>query len=112
MTAPLPPSLLQFPNFNPEWSATGACGGGARAAGRPECVRLAEASPFLAATGARFEAAGGDRRAAWGPHGAAAGGVNDPAILGWVKPGRFPTPETYFRNLSGLGLKNDSVVRG
>lgn len=109
---------VMYPHFLMMFcSATGACGGGPRAFARPECARDAAASPFLAALGARFASAGGDARSAWGPHGDAAQGraglgVNDPAIVGWVKPGHFPTPLTYFRNLSGLGLKNDSIVSG
>jgi hypothetical protein len=96
----------QFPNFNPEMHATGACGGGARAAAMPECVALAAGSPFLRHLGGRLAAAGGD---AWAAAGGARG-VRDPAVLAWTKPANFSRPEVFFHNLSGLGLKNDSAM--
>jgi hypothetical protein len=76
----------QFPNFNPEWSVTGACGGGGRAFEREECARDAAASPLIAALGARYAAGGGDARAAWGPglssmESGLEFSVNDPVIL-------------------------------
>ena len=78
----------QWPNFNPEWHATAACGG-RRAAEVPECARLAAASPLLA----RGKA---------------------PRVREWIAPwsagAYFPPPQTFFRNLSGLGLKNDSQM--
>ena len=96
----------QFPNFNPEWHATGACGGGARAAAVPECAALAAASPFLQHLGARIAASGGEA------FGAAGGrdGVKDPAVLEWVKPANFSRPQVFYRDLKGLGLKNDSAM--
>lgn len=74
----------QFPNFNPEWHATKACGGDTRAAIVPECARLAAGSPFL-----RTKA---------------------PKVLFWDKPSLFPRPTVFFHNLSGEGLKNDSLM--
>jgi hypothetical protein len=96
----------QFPNFNPEMHATGACGGGERAAATPECVALAAASPFLQHLGARIAGAGGKHfEAAGGPM-----GVNDPAVLQWVKPANFTRPQVYARDLLALGLKNNSAM--
>jgi hypothetical protein len=99
----------QFPNFNPEWHATAACGGGARAAAMPECASLAAASPLLRHLGNRIAAAGGDAfEAAGGPR-----GVRDPSVLAWVPPpAHFPRPQTFFKDLKGLGLKNDSAMDG
>ena len=37
-------------------------------------------------------------------------GVQDPGLLEWVKPAPFGKPETYFRDLKGEGLKNDSAM--
>jgi hypothetical protein len=96
----------QFPNFNPERHATAACGGGERARAAPECVALAAASPFLRHLGARIAAAGGDAfEAAGGPQ-----GVRDPSVLEWVKPANFSLPQTFFKDLKGMGLKNDSMM--
>jgi hypothetical protein len=105
----------QYPNFNPEWHATSACGGKAA----PECARLAEASPFLQVLGSRLTSAG--RNGAEASGGAVDRnkdgvlsrdevGVQDPGLLQWVKPAPFGKPETYFRDLKGEGLKNDSAM--
>lgn len=99
----------QFPNFNPEMHATGACGGGARAAAMPECVALAASSPFLRHMGARIAAAGGD---AWAATGGERGVEGDPAVLAWLKPANFSRPEVFFNDLKGKNLKNDSAMDG
>ena len=95
----------QYPNFNPEWHATAACGGGLRAAAMPECVELAVSSPFLRHVGNRLAAAGQD---AWEAVGGVRG-VSDPAVT-WLKPANFSRPEVYFRDLFKEGLKNNSKM--
>jgi hypothetical protein len=94
----------QYPNFNPEWHATSACGGKAA----PECARLAEASPFLQVVSDRLKSVG--REASEASGGAVHLGVRDPGLLEWIKPSPFGKPETYFRDLKAEGLKNDSAM--
>jgi hypothetical protein len=97
----------QYPNFNPELSLTGACGGGAHAAGRVECVRDALGSPFIRETARRLAAAGQDPWLAAG----SSQGLQDSVLLEWVPPPHFETPQLVFRDLMGLGLKNDSAMQ-
>ena len=92
----------QFPNFNPEWHATAACGGGERAEATPECTRLARDSPFIRALGDRLTTHGGDPREALG------GPLRDPSVLEWVKPANFSRPEVFFKSLAGM--KNNSMM--
>lgn len=103
----------QLPNFNPELSLLGACGGGPRAARMPECVRAALESPFITHTARRLAAAAGGGAAGVSHPWAAAGspvGVVDGLLAAWLPPPHFPTPQLVFRDLSGLGLKNDSIL--
>jgi hypothetical protein len=103
----------QYPNFNPELSLLGACGGGARAAARLECVRAALGSPFVTHTARRLAAAAAAGGAPVSPPWAAAGsplGVQDSVLAAWLPPPHFPTPQLVFRDLMAAGLKNDSLL--
>ena len=100
----------QYPNFNPEWHSVGACD----PTRSPECNERINSSPLLQTHLQRRQKI--EKRAddvqkdlpAWPEI------VNidykDPGILLWEKPNLFQTPQTFYHDLKGLGLKNNSAM--
>jgi len=101
----------QYPNFNPEWHATGACGMGGRQSPLhmpPECQQLYRDSPFLQHFAGLYRDSGDATSEVQ-----VAGGVplKGGPVLEWNKPpSLFPRPATFWHDLEGEGLKNDSAM--
>jgi hypothetical protein len=100
----------QYPNFNPEWHSTGACD----PTRSRECLERFNSSPVLQTHFQRQQKI--EKRAEnvrkdlpIFPE-IVSIDYKDPGILLWEKPNRFPTPQTFFHDLKGLGLKNNSAM--
>jgi hypothetical protein len=100
----------QYPNFNPEWHSTGACDH----TRSPECLERIISSPLLQTHRQRYEKFENrlDTVRKDIPHFPEILSIDykDPGILLWEKPNRFETPQTFFHDLKGLGLKNNSAM--